>query len=156
MPTNTTQITSTSALLDDDMLAGFDERAPVYDRENRFFTEDWDELGRAGYLSCAVPTELGGGASRSTSPGVLRRLAYYAPATAIAVNMHSTGRASPRISTGPATSPAGGSSRGGSTVRCSAPCTARPATTCPCSSPPLVPPGSTADGRSPGTRSSAA
>ena len=42
------------------MLARFDERAPVYDRENRFFDEDWEELKRSGYLLAAVPTEFGG------------------------------------------------------------------------------------------------
>ena len=36
--------TTTRELLTDEMLARFDERAPVYDRENRFFDEDWDEL----------------------------------------------------------------------------------------------------------------
>ena len=35
---------TTGELLTDDMLRRFDERAPVYDRENRFFTEDFDEL----------------------------------------------------------------------------------------------------------------
>ena len=42
------------------MLARFDERAPAYDRENRFFHEDWEELAPSGYLLAAVPTELGG------------------------------------------------------------------------------------------------
>ena len=31
-----------------------------YDRENRFFQEDFDDLKRAGYLTMAVPKELGG------------------------------------------------------------------------------------------------
>ena len=39
---------STDALLTDDMLARFDERAPVYDRENRFFDEDFEELKASG------------------------------------------------------------------------------------------------------------
>ena len=47
-------------LLTDDLLARFAERAPRYDRENTFFTEDFDELRDAGYLTLAVPTELGG------------------------------------------------------------------------------------------------
>jgi hypothetical protein len=47
-------------LLTDDMLARFDERAPVYDRENRFFTEDFEELRRSGYLLASVPEEFGG------------------------------------------------------------------------------------------------
>ena len=36
------------------------ERAPAYDRENRFFQEDFDELKQAGYLTMPIPTELGG------------------------------------------------------------------------------------------------
>ena len=38
----------------------FRDRAPGYDRENRFFQEDFDELREAGYLALAVPRELGG------------------------------------------------------------------------------------------------
>ena len=34
--------------------------AAAYDRENRFFQEDFDDLKRAGYLTMAVPKELGG------------------------------------------------------------------------------------------------
>jgi alkylation response protein AidB-like acyl-CoA dehydrogenase len=80
---------TTTALLDDDMLARFDRRAPGYDRENQFFNEDWDELKRSGYLLCAVPEQFGG--SGLTLDGYLelvRRLAYAAPATALATNMH--------------------------------------------------------------------
>ena len=47
-------------VLTDDMLGRFDERAPVYDRENRFFQEDFDELVASGYLSVALPADLGG------------------------------------------------------------------------------------------------
>src|ERR1051326_5702840 len=80
--------TSTSGLTDD-MLARFHERAPIYDRENRFFDEDFEELRRAGYLKIAVPRELGGGGmSLAQVIREQRRLAYHAPATALAVNMH--------------------------------------------------------------------
>jgi alkylation response protein AidB-like acyl-CoA dehydrogenase len=76
-------------LLTDDMLARFDERAPVYDRENRFFHEDFDELRAAGYLTIAVPTEFGGaGLNLDEVMAYQRRLAYVAPATAVATNMH--------------------------------------------------------------------
>ena len=76
-------------LLTDDMLARFDERAPMYDRENRFFTEDLEELRSSGYLLAAVPTELGGaGLGLADVMALQRRLAYHAPATAVAVNMH--------------------------------------------------------------------
>jgi alkylation response protein AidB-like acyl-CoA dehydrogenase len=76
-------------LLSDDMLARFDERAPVYDRENRFFDEDWEDLRNSGYLLAAVPTELGGsGLLLDDYVRLQQRLAYVAPATALAVNMH--------------------------------------------------------------------
>jgi hypothetical protein len=44
-----------SSFLTDEMLTRFGERAPTYDRENRFFDEDFDELQRSGYLTCNVP-----------------------------------------------------------------------------------------------------
>ncbi len=82
-------ITRHEDLLTDDMLARFDERAPIFDRENRFFTEDFDELVASGYLRAAVPEELGGsGLALDQVMRLQRRLAYHAPATAIAVNMH--------------------------------------------------------------------
>src|SRR5262245_8460554 len=49
-----------SPILTDAMLQRFRERAPGYDRENRFFQEDFDDLRQAGYLAIAVPRELGG------------------------------------------------------------------------------------------------
>lgn len=65
------------------------ERAPVYDRENRFFTEDFEELRAAGYLLTPVPSELGGwGMTLAEVCREQRRLAYYAPATALGLNMH--------------------------------------------------------------------
>jgi hypothetical protein len=42
--------------LDDALLGRFRSRASRYDRENRFFTEDFEELVDAGYLRSAVPT----------------------------------------------------------------------------------------------------
>jgi alkylation response protein AidB-like acyl-CoA dehydrogenase len=75
--------------LDDEMLARFDERAPAYDRENRFFTEDFEELRACGYLGLAIPPELGGpGLGLDEVVRLQKQLAYHAPATAIAVNMH--------------------------------------------------------------------
>ena len=65
------------------------ERAAVYDRENRFFSEDFEELRVAGYLLMPIPSDLGGWGM--TLPEVCReqrRLAYYAPATALGLNMH--------------------------------------------------------------------
>ncbi len=81
--------TTTKAVLTDDMLARFDQRCPIYDRENRFFTEDFDELVQSGFLKIAIPTEFGGGGlGLDAVSQQLRRLAYVAPATAVAVNMH--------------------------------------------------------------------
>ncbi|MGD9889826.1 MAG: acyl-CoA dehydrogenase family protein [Dehalococcoidia bacterium] len=76
-------------VLTEDMLRRFHERAPQYDRDNRFFHEDFEELRDSGYLNLFVPREFGGiGAGLTDVTRLQRRLAYYAPATAIAVNMH--------------------------------------------------------------------
>jgi alkylation response protein AidB-like acyl-CoA dehydrogenase len=75
--------------LTQEMLERFLERAPGYDRENRFFTEDFEELRDAGYLTMAVPLELGGGGySLAEVCREQRRLGYYAAPTALGVNMH--------------------------------------------------------------------
>lgn len=77
------------SVLTDAVLARFAERAPRYDEENRFFQEDFDELRAAGYLTIAVPRELGGaGLALNQVVREQRRLAYHAPATALGVNMH--------------------------------------------------------------------
>jgi alkylation response protein AidB-like acyl-CoA dehydrogenase len=71
------------------MLEKFWERAPGYDRENRFFAEDFRDLQEAGYLTVNVPAELGGrGLSLAEVAREQRRLSYYAAPTALAVNMH--------------------------------------------------------------------
>ncbi len=76
-------------ILSEDALRRFHERAPVYDRENRFFAEDFEELREAGYLRMAVPKDFGGlGLSFSDCMRETRRLAYWAPATALGTNMH--------------------------------------------------------------------
>jgi alkylation response protein AidB-like acyl-CoA dehydrogenase len=84
-----TTIDLTTDTLTDEMLHRFDERAPMYDRENRFFDEDWEELKASGYLAGPLPTDMGGGGLTLAEVNRLqRRLAYHAPATALAVNMH--------------------------------------------------------------------
>jgi alkylation response protein AidB-like acyl-CoA dehydrogenase len=76
-------------VLTDDMLERFDKRAPDYDRENRFFQEDFDELNASGYLKIALPEDMGGsGLTLAQVNRLQRRLAYHAPATALGVNMH--------------------------------------------------------------------
>jgi len=77
------------SILTDDMLARFARRASRYDRDNVFFTEDFDELRQAGYLRLAIPVELGGaGLSLAGVAREQRHLACYAAPTALAVNMH--------------------------------------------------------------------
>src|SRR4029079_15465598 len=81
--------TPIEALLTEEMLARFDERAPQYDRENRFFDEDFAELRVWGSRACALPVDDGGaGLGRLGYTQLARRLGYVAPATALAVNMH--------------------------------------------------------------------
>jgi len=75
--------------LSDALLEKCRERAPVYDRENRFCQEDFDELKAAGYLRMAIPSELGGLGMKLAEVGrETRKLAEYAPATALCINMH--------------------------------------------------------------------
>jgi alkylation response protein AidB-like acyl-CoA dehydrogenase len=77
------------SVLTDGLLERCRERAPRYDQENRFCQEDFDELKTAGYLLMAVPREFGGlGMSLSQVAHETRRLAMYAPATALCINMH--------------------------------------------------------------------
>lgn len=79
----------TAPILSDELLRRFHDRAPAYDRENRFFAEDFEDLRKTDYLKMAVPREHGGlGMTLAESARETRRLAYYAPATALAVNMH--------------------------------------------------------------------
>jgi alkylation response protein AidB-like acyl-CoA dehydrogenase len=76
-------------MLTEEMLARFASRAASYDRENRFLEEDFDELRSARYLLMPVPMQFGGsGMTLAEVCREQRRLAYYAPATALAVNMH--------------------------------------------------------------------
>jgi alkylation response protein AidB-like acyl-CoA dehydrogenase len=46
-------------LLDDELLADFDQRAPVYDRHITFCNEDFEELRRRGYVLASVPEAFG-------------------------------------------------------------------------------------------------
>lgn len=61
------------------LLGHIRSRAAGYDRENRFFTEDLDELRAAGYLRSRPLLQV----VRDQ-----RMLAAHAPATALGVNMH--------------------------------------------------------------------
>ncbi len=77
------------SVLTEEMLSRFASRAAAYDRENRFFAEDFEELRAAKYLLLPLPQEFGGaGMTLAEVCREQRRLAYHAPATALAVNMH--------------------------------------------------------------------
>jgi alkylation response protein AidB-like acyl-CoA dehydrogenase len=82
-------IANADPVLDEAILERCRQRASSYDRENCFFQEDFDELVRAGYLKMPIPREFGGlGLNLAEVCREQRRLAYCAPATALAVNMH--------------------------------------------------------------------
>jgi alkylation response protein AidB-like acyl-CoA dehydrogenase len=71
------------------MLERFRARAGELDRTNGYFHEDLAELREIGYLTAAVPVHLGGwGLDLSQMAASQRRLARYAPATALAMTMH--------------------------------------------------------------------
>src|SRR3954471_183268 len=79
---------ASASVLTTELLNRCRERAPLYDRENRFFQEDFDELRAAGYLRIALPEEFGGlGLTLAKAAREARTLAHYAPATALALNM---------------------------------------------------------------------
>ena len=133
---------------------------PHYDRDNRFFHEDFEELRASGYLTRRVPDRVRRRRARPRrgDSQLQRALAYVAPATAVAVNMHSTGPAWP-----PTCSRAGDDSLPSGS--CAKPPTGKVFAALPRRGrqrPPAAacrrrrPSGSTAAGRSPATRSSAA
>jgi alkylation response protein AidB-like acyl-CoA dehydrogenase len=73
-----------------DMLERFRSRAGELDRSNAYFDDDLAELRAAGYLAAAVPGGFGGGGlTLAELAASQRRLARYAPATALAMSMHS-------------------------------------------------------------------
>ena len=80
---------ASKSIVSDALLRGCRERAAGYDRDNRFCQEDFEELKAAGYLQMAVPKEFGGlGLTLAEAGRENRRLANYAPATALCLNMH--------------------------------------------------------------------
>ncbi len=84
-----TVVPTGKSILTEEMLARFAARAADYDKENRFFEEDFEELRAAKYLLLPVPVEFGGsGLTLAEVCREQRRLAYHAPATALAINMH--------------------------------------------------------------------
>lgn len=78
-----------TAILPDELLERFRERAAVHDRDNTFPHDDLADLRAAGYLSILVPVERGGAGLGLAEASLLQqRLATAAPATALAINMH--------------------------------------------------------------------
>lgn len=78
-----------AAALPTDLLERFRSRAAALDRDNAYFSDDLAELRSAGYLAAAVPEAHGGwGLDLAQLAASQRRLARYAPATALAMSMH--------------------------------------------------------------------
>jgi hypothetical protein len=85
-------------VLTEEMLARFASRAASYDRENRFFAEDFEDLRAAKHLLLPLPSEFGGaGMTLAEVCREQRRLAYHAPATALAETCTFIGSASQPI-----------------------------------------------------------
>lgn len=84
-----THVKTIHEVLGTDMLERFRARAPGYDEQNTFCTEDFAELKEAGYLRAMLPESRGGlGWGMEAMTAAQRVLGSYAPATALAVNMH--------------------------------------------------------------------
>jgi alkylation response protein AidB-like acyl-CoA dehydrogenase len=136
LTTITTTMTSTRARfeLPTERLEGFRARAGALDATNAYFEDDLAELRSLGYLAAAVPEEFGGtGLDLAQLAASQRRLARYAPATALAVTMHSYW-----VGIATELERAGDSSLrwifdAALPARCSPPATPRRATTSPCS-----------------------
>jgi alkylation response protein AidB-like acyl-CoA dehydrogenase len=80
---------TSESILPDALLQACRQRAAGYDRDNTFCQEDFDELKAAGYLKLTLPQEFGGlGYTLNQYTREARRLATYAPATALCLNMH--------------------------------------------------------------------
>jgi alkylation response protein AidB-like acyl-CoA dehydrogenase len=80
---------SSGSVLSDALLEACRQRAAGYDRDNTFCQQDFDELKAAGYLKLTLPPEFGGrGYTLNQYTREARKLAKYAPATALCLNMH--------------------------------------------------------------------
>ncbi|MGH9278461.1 MAG: acyl-CoA dehydrogenase family protein [Acidimicrobiales bacterium] len=86
---STIRVEAGQSVLSETILDACGANAAVYDRENRFFDEDFALLRDAGYLRMAVPAELGGlGFNLAQVCAEQRRLASRAAPTALALTMH--------------------------------------------------------------------
>jgi alkylation response protein AidB-like acyl-CoA dehydrogenase len=78
-----------SPVLDEAMLESFRQRAAGFDATARFPYDDLADLRRIGWLTAAMPQQRGGfGLDLATLAAEQRRLARYAPATALSTGMH--------------------------------------------------------------------
>jgi alkylation response protein AidB-like acyl-CoA dehydrogenase len=80
---------SATTEIPEQMLEQFRARAGDLDRANAYFNDDLRELRSIGYLAAAVPADRGGwGLDLTQVAASQRRLARYAPATALSLSMH--------------------------------------------------------------------
>jgi alkylation response protein AidB-like acyl-CoA dehydrogenase len=87
--TGTEPTESARSLPADSVLEQFRARARRSDADNTYIHDDLAVLRASGYLAAAVPTEFGGwGLDLAEFATLQRRLATYAPATALAMTMH--------------------------------------------------------------------
>jgi alkylation response protein AidB-like acyl-CoA dehydrogenase len=78
-----------SAVLDSAMLDSFRDRAAGFDEAGCFPHEDLADLRRIGWMTAAAPRSRGGfGLDLAMLAAQQRRLARYAPATALSTSMH--------------------------------------------------------------------
>ena len=71
--TSASRLQSVEHALTEEHLARFASRAAAYDRENRFFEEDFEELRAAKYLLLPVPSEFGGAGAAARCEGRVHR-----------------------------------------------------------------------------------
>ena len=84
-----TDIRPRTRTIPDDLLERVRARAAAADRDNTFFTEDFEELREIGYLLAPVPEEHGGwGLDLDELAREQRRLARHSGPTALALSMH--------------------------------------------------------------------
>lgn len=77
------------AVLTDEVLHGIRDRAAGFDERNEFPYEDLEILKETGYLGALAPVADGGlGWNFAAVVDAQKKLAAFAPATALAVNMH--------------------------------------------------------------------